>query len=358
MSSPQPDPWRDLRSLRLRDWTPRSNLRVARTPLARPAFPTVDVHAHLGRAGRSAEWSVDDVPALVRRMDDLNLTALVNLDGRAGEELSANLARYDRAHPGRFVTFCNLDWSEFRTGTPVERQIETLEDCARRGARGLKVFKSLGLEHRDETGRLILPDDHRVIRIMRRAGELGLPVLIHVADPRAFFTPLDHENERLDELLVHPTWWFGDSAVYPSFDRLMAALDVLLGSCPSTSFIGAHCGTAEDLDAVERLLTRHRNYAIDIAGRLAELGRQPRRFARLVADFPDRILFGTDGAPPTAAELLTCVRFLETEDESFDYDPESVIPPSGRWQISGAGLPPHHLARVYSENARTIVGLP
>ena len=42
-------------------------------------------------------------------LDEAGVEAIVNLDGLWGAELERNLDRYDRAHPGRFATFCHVD---------------------------------------------------------------------------------------------------------------------------------------------------------------------------------------------------------------------------------------------------------
>jgi predicted TIM-barrel fold metal-dependent hydrolase len=355
----EPD-WAQLAEIRLRDWTPRSQLRAAATAVARAAVPAIDVHNHLGRwLTDDGDWMIGDVPALLRLMDDHNIATIVNLDGMHGDELEANLDRYDRAWPGRFVTFCQLDWALLAGPDGPARLIEQLEDAAARGARGVKVWKSLGLTYRDADGRLILPDDARVTEVLRRAGELGLPVLIHTADPIAFFEPLDGHNERLDELMAQPDWWFGDASRHPSFDRLLAALATLVLACPGTQFIGAHFGcAAEHLDRVEALMDAAPNFAVDIAGRMAELGRQPRRVAALIARHPDRVLFGTDIYPASAEQFQLHFRFLESADESFEYAPGEPIPPQGRWAVSGLALPAPQLAAVYAGNAQRILGLP
>ncbi len=343
--------------LPLVDWAPRSQVSVPATTVTRAAAPAVDVHNHLGR-WLTTDWCAPDVGALLTMMDAANVATIVNLDGRWGDELEANLDRYDRAHPGRFLTFCQLDWSLLaRAGG--EREIAAqLHDAAARGARGVKVWKNLGLTVVGPDGTLVAPDDPRVVRILALAGELGLPVLVHVADPKAFFDPLDAHNERFDELAGQPDWSFADRDRYPSFDQLLRSFERLLVATPDTQYIGAHVGcVAEDLDHVAHLLRVAPNLVIDIAGRLAELGRQPRRFRRLIEDFPDRVLFGTDAFPLTPDQLEVHFRFLETGDESFDYAPGDDIPPQGRWQISGADLPARLLPGLYAENARRVLGL-
>ncbi len=348
----------DLADLRLGDWAPRSQLRARVTDVARPAVPVVDVHNHLGRWQSGGVWMVDDVRALVASMDDCGVETIVNLDGRWGDEVTANVERYDRAHPGRFVTFSHVDWSRLAEPDGVAQLTASLDDSVARGARGVKVWKDLGLWVRDADGTTILPDDPRVIEVLAHAGSLGLPVLIHTADPIAFFEPLDRHNERLDELAGVPDWWFGDRDRYPSFDRLLDAHAALVLACPGTTFIGAHAGcAAEDLDRVERLLTAAPNYTIDTAGRMAELGRQPRRFARLVAAHPEQVLFGTDCYPPTTEQYRLHYRFFETDDEGFAYDPDDEIPGQGRWDVSALALDPNLLEAVYRGNARRVLSL-
>lgn len=352
----EPD-WDALARLELRDWTPRSRARVSESTVPRSALPCIDVHNHLGRWLSEGEWMIDSVGDLIELMDSHNVETVVNLDGMWGDELDDNLDRYDRAHPGRFLTFCQLDWSLLSESDGADRLVASLEDSARRGARGIKVWKSLGLTYRDENG-LVLPDDERVITVLRRAGELRLPVLIHVADPIAFFDPVDAHNERLDELRGARDWWFGDSDRFPTFDRLLAALRTLVLACPETSFIGAHAGcAAEDLDLVEGLLDDAPNFALDIAGRMAELGRQPRRFRALIERHPDRVLFGTDIYPATAEYYELYFRFLETADEAFEYAPGEPVPPQGRWAVSALDLPREHLEAIYRGNATRILGL-
>ena len=349
--------WERLRRLPVPEWHPVQQLRLPATEVERPAFPAIDVHNHLGRWLSDGAWMIEDPDALVALMDECGIETIVNLDGMWGEEVTANVERYDLAHPGRFLTFCQLDWARLASDDGVELLRASLDDSARRGARGVKVWKNLGLTIRDAAGELILPDDPRVIAVLRHAGELGLPVLIHTADPKAFFEPLDARNERIDELMQMKKWWFGDRAVHPTFDRLLLAHRRLVEACPDTRFIGAHVGcAAEDLDLVSALLDDCPNYVVDIGGRMAELGRQPRRVQQLLERHPDRVLFGTDIYPATAEQYRLHFRFLETRDEAFEYAPGEDVPPQGRWTVSALGLSAEVLERVYRTNALRVLG--
>lgn len=348
--------WPALRALALRDFRPRSRLQRTITRVDTPAVPAIDVHNHLGRwLSEDGGWMTPDLGELLRLMDECGIERIVNLDGRWGEELRANLDRYDRAHPGRFATFCHLDWRPIAAGAGPQEFVRQVEEAAGLGARGIKIWKDLGLAVRDDAGTLVLPDDDRVIAACRRAGELGMVVLIHTADPVAFFDPVDATNERLEELAAAPEWWFGDPDRFPGFDRLLSALVALVAAAPGTPFIGAHVGGyAENLSWVAAVMTEHANFHVDLGGRLAELGRQPRAFARLVAAHPDRVLFGSDAFPAWAPAYRNWFRFLESDDECWPYDGEDCageVPGQGRWTVAGAQLPPAALRAVYRDNA-------
>ena len=66
-------------------------------------------------------------------------------------------------------------------------------------------------------------------------------------------------------------------------------------------------------------------------------------------------MFGTDTTPDREAYRIY-YRFLETDDEYFDYAP-APVPPQGRWRIYGLQLPEGILRKVYNENAIRILRL-
>jgi predicted TIM-barrel fold metal-dependent hydrolase len=348
-------------NLRLPDWRPEPKLVVPAHRVERSRFPAVDAHNHLGRwlsawVGDDAEaWTVSDVDALLELMDACNIRAIVNLDGRWGAELRANIARYDRSHPGRFATFCHVDWSfAAASGDVGNAAAASLRESVREGARGIKVWKDLGLHVRDDRGELLLPDDRRLSPLWDAAADLEVPVFIHTADPVAFFEPVDERNERFEQLLAHPEWSFADPS-FPRFERLIDALEGLVHANPSTTFVGVHVGGyAENLAWVGRMLDTYPNFHVDIAGRVAELGRQPRATRELIVSHPDRVLFGMDEFPPARENYEIYFRFLETSDEHFPHSTEEV-PLMGRWAISGLELPDSVLRRVYAENALRVV---
>jgi predicted TIM-barrel fold metal-dependent hydrolase len=295
---------------------------------------------------------------LLDLLDEAGVTHYVDLDGGWGEDiLNAHLDHFKAKAPQRFQVFGGVDWSQWESkGDRFPKWAASrLKIQKERGAQGLKIWKGFGLHVHDHKGNLVKVGDPRLAPLWETAGELGLPVMIHVADPVAFFDPINEANERWEELGAHPDWAF-TSPPFPSFMRIMESFAILVARHPRTTFIGAHVGCyAENLDWVGALLDRCPNFYVDISARIGELGRQPYSARRFFIQYADRILFGSDMGPDLDTYQII-YRFLETDDEYFNYNPGD-IPLQGRWHVHGLYLPDDVLKKVYSENARRILGM-
>jgi predicted TIM-barrel fold metal-dependent hydrolase len=366
-NAPQPVP------LELSQYEPRSMLHLHESSVERSRFPLIDFHTHISGSTKSengVELSPDreylgTPQELLAVMDGKNIRAMVNLTGGYDRGLAEAVAQYDRTYPGRFYTFTEPSYSRFKEPDYPTLQAQAIERAHRDGGRGLKILKTLGLYLRENitSGSLVKIDDARFDPMWDACRQFSLPVAIHISDPIAFFTPTDRFNERYEELNNHPDWSFhgGD---FPSNDELIAARNRVIARHPKTQFVVVHVGNfAEDLQNVSENLDRYPNMFVDLAARIGELGRQPRTASKFFDKYQDRILFGTD-ATPHGDEFPQQVfndrlyevyfRFLETEDEYFDYAP-AKIPPQGRWRIYGIGLPETILKKVYYENSARIL---
>jgi predicted TIM-barrel fold metal-dependent hydrolase len=358
---------RDGRNLALDQFRPHSKLKVAEHRLTQAKFPVVDVHTHPKVRFRHSPEQLDE---FVRLMDEQRVAVCVSLDGGLGAEFDEHV-RYLAKHRDRFVIFANVDWQgngakddpatwDCQRADFARRTGMLLADAKRQGACGLKLFKDFGLRYKNPDGSLVAIDDARWDPIWTACGELGLPVIMHTADPSAFFDPIDEQNERWEELHRHPEWsffgpqWASRNPHATLRDELHAARNRVIERHPKTTFIAAHLGNdGEDLEQLAGWLDRYPNLVVEFASRIAELGRQPYSARRFFVKYADRIMFGTDG-PRVAGRLLPYWQFLETFDENFPYA-ENDFPPQGFWNIHGIGLPDEVLRKVYHENAARIV---
>lgn len=336
-------------TLLLKDFKPRTMLHTAAHEVPRAKFPVIDVHNHVNDATTNHG---DQVPPadVTRVMDQANVDQVVILTGMWGDRLQKVIDRMVRPYPGRFRVFAQLDWSKIDDGNFGQEMVEQVDDAVRRGARGLKVLKDLGLGVTDKSGKLVPVDDLRLDPVWEECGKLGIPVAIHTSDPEAFFLPTDKYNERYEELMHNPSWsFFGPQ--FPAKLTLLEQRNHVIAKHPRTTFIAPHVANwPENLDAVSAWLDQYPNMYVEFGAREAELGRQPRRARKFFLDYQDRILFGTD-SDPDKKMYSNYFRWLETADEYFDY---WDYPEQGRWHIYGMELPDNVLEKVYNKNAQKI----
>lgn len=336
------------KTILLKDFQPLPALHATAHEVQRAKFPVIDVHNHTNDP-RGIGDRVDP-KELVERMDRLNVKTIVILTGGWGNDLQKLIDTMVKPYPGRFMVFTQYDWSKINDPNFTQLMVRQLDDSVARGARGLKVLKELGLGVRDSNGKLIAIDDPRLDPVWEECGRLGIPVFIHVADPEAFFHPIDAHNERYEELIEHPDWSFYGPQ-FPSLPELMTQRDHMFAKHPHTTFVALHFGSwPENLDFVEQTLQEYPNVMIETGAREGELGRQPRRTRAIFMKYSERIMFGTDeGASEAMYENY--FRWLETDDEYFPY---AQYPAQGRWMIYGLGLPDDVLEKVYHRNAEAL----
>lgn len=334
----------DVGDLRLLDWEPVPQLVVEETIITKPKFPVIDIHNHLRNLDRTEEY--------LKVMDEAGVWKVVSLDGRSEDDFyKEHLEASNSVAEERFIIFYRIDYSRIDEPSYGEHEADRLEQAVEVGLRGIKVSKSLGLRYRDASGELIRVDDPRLDPVWARAGQLGIPVLMHISDPKAFFTPIDRYNERYDELGAHPDWGFSGPE-FPEKEELLQQRNRVFERHPNTTFIATHMANLpEELGRVSMWLEKYPNMYVDIDARISELGRQPYTARKFMIKHQDRILFGTDTAPNVEAYRVY-YRFLETDDEYINADPSHHR--QGRWRIYGLYLPDEVLEKIYNKNALKI----
>jgi predicted TIM-barrel fold metal-dependent hydrolase len=354
--------------LPLEQFEPKSMLHAKETHVARSRYPVIDFHTHITWSGEltgADKVTFSAMPAdILPVMDRKNIRTMVDLTGGYGQGLRKAINTLQEPHPERFVVFTEPTWSKIEDPQYPKFQADQIEAAHTAGARGIKILKILGLflrEHVTE-GKLVAIDDRRFDPMWEAAGALNMPIAMHISDPEAFFLPIDRFNERWEELHAHPDWSFHGKD-FPSNRELQEARRRVMKRHPRTQFVCLHVADAEDLEYVSECMDSHPNMKVDIAARIGELGRQPRAARKFFDKYQDRIVFGTDAVPKgyeTPQQVFgdalyeIYYRFLETEDEYFDYAPAKV-PPQGRWRISGLGLPDEILHKVYWQNAASLL---
>lgn len=333
------------------EYDPVSTLKVPEHKLTRSKYPFIDVHNH--------QYQMDngDLRKLITQMDSLNMGLMVNLSGRGFSSNQAEgtkffdnaLGNIQKTDPKRLTLFTNINFSDVNDKGWTAQAVKTLEEDIKKGARGLKIYKNLGFSVKDDKGNRVRVDDPRLDAVWAKCGELGVPVLIHTADPKSFWDPMDRYNERWLELKLHAGRKRSPNDPVP-WEQLIAEQHNVFRKHPKTTFIAAHMGWyPNDLAKLDSLMTVFPNMNVEIGAVIAELGRQPRASRKFFEKYQDRILFGKDSWVPS--EYATYFRVLETDDEYFPYHKKY----HAFWRMYGMGLPDEVLKKVYYKNALRII---
>ncbi|HVM86904.1 MAG TPA: amidohydrolase family protein [Puia sp.] len=339
-------------------YEPQSTLVVPGHIINRAKFPFIDVHNH--------QWDVPDqnLQELFTAMDNLNMTVMINLSGKGYKRSLGRNGDFDvnsndylvkstqhiaQVNPKRLKLFTNISFAGFGEKGWTEKTVKELVEDVQAGACGLKIYKDLGLDFKDEHNRFIRIDDPRLDPIWDKCGELHMPVLIHSADPKSFWDPVNENNERWLEVTTHPDRSYYNKGL-PPWDTLIAEQHRVFRKHPHTIFIAAHFGwLANDLHALDSLLTLLPNVYVEFGAIIAEIGRQPVTAKAFFEKYQDRILFGKDSWVPS--EYATYFRVLETKDEYFPYHKKY----HAFWRMYGLGLSDEILKKIYYKNALSII---
>jgi len=338
----------------IEEYSPKSSLVVEENPRNSAKFPFVDVHSH--------QWKmpVMDFTNLVAEMDSLNMGYMINLSGSGFATFAGNQDLMDlslteslenikkQGVSNRFGVFVNVDFNKIDDADFGTNNVEIIKDAVKQGVIGLKVYKNLGLNLKDNSGSRVKVDDERLNPIWQICGELNIPVLIHSGEPSPFFDPIDKHNERWLHARQKPAS-FRPASEYPSFDVVMQEQYNMFKNNPNTTFINAHLGWyGNDLDKMSAQLDELSNVYTEIGAVIAELGRQPIRARRFFVEHQDRVLFGKDTYKKS--EFNVYFRILETSDEYFDYYRKR----HAHWKMYGLNLPDSILKKLYYKNARKL----
>ena len=337
----------------IEEYSPISTLVVPSNPKTRSKFPFIDVHSH--------HWNMPimDLENLTQEMDSLNMVFQINLSGSglavfSGNQelmnlnLSKSINNVKDNFPERFGVFVNVDLSKIGRKNFREDTEKNLENAAKLGAIGLKIYKNLGLNLKDGKGNRVKVDDDRLQFIWEKCAELGFPVLIHSGEPIAFFDDIDKFNERWLHARQRPSS-FRPSDKYPSFDEVMSEQYNMFKKNPNTIFINAHLGWyGNNLEKLDYQLNDLPNVYTEFGAVINELGRQPVSARKFFIEHQDRILFGKDNY--NKEEYYLYFQVLETNDEYIEYFRKR----HGLWRLYGLNLPDSILKKVYHENALKI----
>ena len=332
-------------TLLLKNYQPIPAHKVPITKVVRAKYRVIDVHSH-----PYAE-SKEDIERWVANMDQFGISKTILLTYATGAKFDSLISVY-KPYGDRFELWCGFDYTGYNEPGWSDFAIKELERCKKMGAKGIGELgdKGKGLFYSYPTpawGMHI--DDPRMQPLLRRCGELDMPVNIHVAEPIWMYEPLDAHN---DGYMNGEKWHIDtiDPSVL-SHSQLIGTLENAVKANPGTTFIACHFANCSyDLSILGDLLDKYPNLYADISARYGETATIPRHVRSFYIQYQNRLLFGTDmGFEKEMYEVV--FRILETEDEHF-YKQNYF---NYHWPLYGFGLPDKVLKKIYYKNAEKIL---
>ena len=306
-------------------------------------FPIIDMHSHdyAENTEQIAEW--------VKVMDAVGVqhTAIMHCSwiGRPFEEVVKAYEPYK----DHFRFWCCFDYTDIDSPEGIANACKTLERYHEMGAVGVGELGDKGegdTYARPVEGKDIHIDDPRIKPLIAKAGELKMPITIHIAEPIWMYLPMDEKNDGLPNGAV----WHVDTTNCYGYYKLMETFENAVRENPGTIFIACHyLNMTHDWPRLGAMLDKYPNMYVDISARVAESAHTPRATREFLIKYQDRVLFGTDNGME-APMYHTIFRVLETNDEHF-YVPEFNY----HWALSGFNLPDEVLKKIYHDNAERIL---
>ena len=329
----------------LKEYDPVSIYEIPKNLPVKAKYPVIDMHSHPYARSES------EIKKWIETMDKAGIEKTILLTYQTGASFDSIYDVYSK-YEDRFEVWCGIDYTGYDQPGWTEKAIEELVRCFENGAGGVGELgdKGAGLSYSKPTpapGMHI--DDERMAPLLKKCGELGMPVNIHVAEPYWMYQPIDKHNDGL----MNAKKWKVDTTKEGILGHaeLLETLRNAVNDNPETIFIACHfANTSYDLSIVGDLLEKYPNLYADISARYAETAPIPRYVKKFFEKYQDRLLYGTDmGLSPSM--YTTTFRILETEDEHF-YQKDLF---SYHWALNGFGLPNNVLKKIYHENAQKIL---
>ena len=318
------------------------------------SIPKIDVHAHY-RANH---------PELMPVLADWNMrTVLVNVTGgdRQIEQKWRDFQALRAAHPDRFFLVSTFDPFRFNEPDFVPKVIEQLRADIAAGAVGVKVWKDIGMEVKDEEGKHVQIDHPKFQPIWDFLTAQKVPVLAHIAEPLAAWKPLDQNDPHFWYYSNNPRYHAYQHPEIPHHETIIAARDRWLARNPKLTVIAMHIASLEhDVDEVAKRLDAYPNLYVETAARIHDLAMQPSQKVRdFMIRYQDRVMWGTDfgGSSVSRAGLENSFhqhwRYYATADTVTLGNPRS-------WHrtVRGLSLPRGVTEKFAHRNAERVLKLP
>lgn len=242
-----------------------------------------------------------------------------------------------------------------------ERAIKHLDESFSQGAVGVKVWKNIGMDIRDEQGDFIKIDNPLFEPIFEYLQQSNITVCGHIGEPKNCWLPLEEMTVAGDKLYFqeHPEFHMYLHPHFPAYNQLILSRDRMLERFPDLKFVGAHLGSMEwSVHEVAKRLDKYDNLAVDLAARICHLQYQSVSDWQSVYDFfiryQDRIIYGTDlefDGSQKPDDFREEAHNTWIADWKYFVSDGLLSTPGENYEFNGLRLPKEVIDKIYFRNA-------
>ena len=328
--------------------------------------PKTDVHFHYN--------TPDD--AFLRYAHSLGMHLIsVNVD--AGESIDEQLdivTGLQKQHPGMMDFLGTFSVDNFGKDGFVDQTIDRMNRCMNLGAKGIKIWKNIGMTLQDEQGNYVMADHPAFHPVFSYLEKQGIPLMAHLGEPKNCWLPYNKMTMKGDLRYYqqNPQYHMYQYPEKPSYQDQITARDHLLERYPKLLFVGAHIGSLEwNLDEVARRFDAHPNFTVDLSARMSYLQLQAfydrAKLQSFLTQYQDRILYGSDvglGETDPAKTEARQKDLLETWLQHWKFIATGETVPTDQFtlesapkEMEGLRLPRTIVDKIFFGNAQRVFRL-
>jgi predicted TIM-barrel fold metal-dependent hydrolase len=158
------------------------------------------------------------------------------------------------------------------------------------------VWKDIGMEVKDASGRYVQIDDPRFQPIWDFLVSQNIPVMAHIGEPLAAWRPLTDSSPHFWYYTNNPQYHAYSHPEIPRHEEIIAARDRWIARNPRLTIVAMHLASLEyDVGEVAKRLDSYPNLYVETAARINDLAMQPSpRVRDFFVRYQDRVMWGTD----------------------------------------------------------------
>ena len=326
--------------------------------------PKADVHFHYGTTN----------DALLNYAHSIRMHLVsVNVDG--GEDVDEQLdivLKLKKQHPDKMNFLSTFSSLYFETADFADRTIARIDRCMNLGAKGIKIWKNIGMELQDRNGKYIMADHPAFAPIFAYLEKQGIPLMAHLGEPKDCWLPLEEMVMGKGYYRQNPQYHMYLHPQMPSHEAHIAAIDHLLVKYPKLKMTGAHIGSLEwNLDEVAKRFDAHPNFTVDLAARMPNLYyhavESRSKLQSFMIQYQSRIMYGSDMAcqkteqnrieernKSTHQTWLQQWQFMATDEMVTSFFSRQTMPK----EVAGIRLPRKVVDNIFYNNTIRVFGKP